>query len=295
MTEDLTALNRQALDSAKQYMGRTGWGSIILVVIALAGTFMTLSLYTQGELSSWVALLLIAVFTYFAYTPLHEAVHGNIHGDKQPLKWLNELCGYLVAPLISIPFTSHKKEHMVHHRYTNQGKKDPDFMVSAMAKGPVAAIVTVLHFLWLQNSYYVTHYWKDAEIFERFIYCIEVFISIGWRAVFIAYFPTIETAFVIILGYLIGGFFTAYWFAFRPHMPYQDSARYRNTNAMILPVWMKPLEWFWLGQNLHVIHHLFPRVPFYCYPKLFREIEPILRAQGTPIIGIYSREPLELK
>ena len=90
---------------------------------------------------------------------------------------------------------------------------------------------------------------------------------------------------------MLGGFFTAYWFAYRPHIPYQDPTRYRNTNSLIMPAWMKPVEWFWLGQNLHSIHHLFPRVPFYRYHALHREIEPVMRAHGTPIVGIFSRQP----
>ena len=60
-----------------------------------------------------------------------------------------------------------------------------------------------------------------------------------------------------------------------------------------MPRWMKPFEWFWLGQNLHSIHHLFPRVPFYRYHALHREIEPIMRAHGTPIVGIFSRRPVD--
>jgi beta-carotene hydroxylase len=57
-----------------------------------------------------------------------------------------------------------------------------------------------------------------------------------------------------------------------------------------MPAWMKPLEWFWLGQNLHSIHHAFPRVSFYRYHALFREIEPNMRALGGPVIGIFSRK-----
>jgi hypothetical protein len=33
------------------------------------------------------------------HTPLHEAVNGNIHGGRDRLGWLNDLCGYRVAPL----------------------------------------------------------------------------------------------------------------------------------------------------------------------------------------------------
>lgn len=109
---------------------------------------------------------------------------------------------------------------------------------------------------------------------------------------FIALVDQPGTAGVILLGYLFGGFFTAYWFAYRPHLPYRESKRYRNTNSLIMPRWMRPFEWFWLGQNLHSIHHLFPRVPFYRYHALHREIEPILRAHGTPIVGVFSREPV---
>ena len=63
----------------------------------------------------------------------------------------------------------------------------------------------------------------------------------------------------------------------------------KSASSLLMPVWMKPLEWFWLGQNLHSIHHLFPRVPFYRYHALHRRIEPIMRAHGTPILGVFSR------
>ena len=28
-------------------------------------------------------------------------------------------------------------------------------------------------------------------------------------------------------------------------------------------------------QNFHLIHHLFPRVPFYLYPKAFHSLKPV--------------------
>lgn len=81
--------------------------------------------------------------------------------------------------------------------------------------------------------------------------------------------------------------FTAYWFAYRPHLPYAEPARYRNTNSLIMPAWMKPLEWFWLGQNLHSVHHLFPRVPFDRYHALHRRIE-----LATPRKGVQHGQAL---
>lgn len=291
MSHDLTTLNKQAIAAAKAHMGIVAWPTVALTFATVSAFMLTLALFATGLLPVWAATLLIGALTYFSYTPLHEAVHNNIHGEHDRLSWLNHLCGYLVAPLIAVPYQSHRLEHFTHHRYTNQADKDPDFIISGMSKGPVAALLTVLKFLWVQNSFFARQHWSSATRKERITYCAELLVSIGWRVVFLALVNQAGAVVVVLLGYLIGGAFTAYWFAYRPHLPYKEPKRYRNTNSLIMPRYMKPLEWFWLGQNLHSIHHLFPRVPFYRYHALHREIEPVLRAHGTPIIGIFSRRP----
>lgn len=292
MSQDLQVLNRQAVAAAKQYMGQVSWLTVGLVMVVLAGFMTNLALFASGILNPWVATLILAALTYMSYTPLHEAAHGNIHGKHDDLRWLNDLCGYLVAPLIAVPYASHRLEHFTHHRYTNQPDKDPDYIISGMGSGPLGAVMTVIRFLWTQNTFFVSQHWRTASLKERIIYCVELTLSLGWRVAFLALVDVNGAAWVVLLGYLMGGLFTAYWFAYRPHIPYKNPARYQNTNSLIMPTWMKPLEWFWLGQNLHSIHHLFPRVPFYRYHALHREIEPILREQGTPILGIFSREPI---
>ncbi|MGP9830955.1 fatty acid desaturase family protein [Marinobacter sp. NSM] len=291
MTEDLTTLNKQAIAAAKQHMGEVAWPTVALTFATVVSFTLTLALFMAGALPVWAATLLIGALTYFSYTPLHEAVHNNIHGEKDQLTWLNHLCGYLVAPLIAVPYQSHRLEHFTHHRYTNQPDKDPDFIISGMGKGPFSALLTVLRFLWVQNTFFARQHWGSASRREKVIYCAELFVSIGWRIAFLSLVSQSGAVVVVLLGYLIGGAFTAYWFAYRPHLPYKEPKRYRNTNSLIMPAYMKPLEWFWLGQNLHSIHHLFPRVPFYRYHALHREIEPVLRAHGTPIIGIFNRHP----
>ncbi|WP_242634333.1 fatty acid desaturase family protein [Marinobacter salicampi] len=292
MSQDLAVLNKQAISAAKNHMGDVAWPTVMLVAVVLTGFVTNLWLFASGALSVWLALPVLGALTYLAYTPLHEAVHGNIHGGHERLRWLNDLCGYLVAPLIAIPYASHRHEHFTHHRYTNQPDRDPDYMVSGMGRGLIPAVITVIRFLGVQNSFFARQHWATASVKDRTIYCMEVLVSLGWRVVFVVAVDLPGTLSVVVLGYLFGGFFTAYWFAYRPHIPYQEPKRYRNTNSLIMPKWMKPLEWFWMGQNLHSIHHLFPRVPFYRYHGLHREIEPILRAHGTPIVGIFSRQPM---
>ncbi len=289
MQQDLNALNKQAIATAREYTGEVAWPTVLLVVLVLAAYIANLALFANGLLPLWAAIPICAVLTYLSYTPLHEAAHGNIHGGQDRWQWLNDLCGYLVAPLISIPFSTHRVEHFTHHRYTNQPDKDPDFTVSGMRSGLLAVVLVGLRFLWMQNTFLFRDYWATASLRERVIYWTEVSVSIGWRVAFVLLVARESDLTMILVGYLLGAYFTVYWFAYRPHHPYEDASRYRNTNSLIMPPWMKPLEWFWMGQNLHSIHHLFPRVPFYRYHVLHQRIEPALRAHGTPIIGVFSR------
>lgn len=292
MDHDLSALNKQAIATAREFSGGFAWPTVALVVIVLTAFVANLVLFALGQTPFWAAALIYAALTYMSYTPLHEAAHGNIHGGNDRLKWVNDLCGYLVAPIISVPFSTHTVEHFTHHRYTNQPDKDPDYVVSGMRHGLLAFVVCGLRFLWTQNSFLFRDYWDTAPRREKLIFFCEIGLAIGWRVAFLLLAPWESALALLVVGYLAGAFFTAYWFAYRPHLPYEESARYRNTSSLIMPTWMKPFEWFWLGQNLHSVHHLFPRVPFYRYHALHRQIEHAMRAHGTPIVGILSRRPI---
>jgi beta-carotene hydroxylase len=290
MSQDLSALNKQAISAAQHYMGKVCWFTVALTALVVACYIANLVLFANGVLPAWGATIVMAVLTYMSYTPLHEAAHGNIHGNNDRLSWLNDLCGYVVAPLISVPYASHRHEHFTHHRYTNIEDKDPDFVVQGLGKGLLIGSLTILKFLWVQNTFFAQKRWDSASSKEKLIYSLELCFSLGWKLAFILMVDQPGTAVVIILGYFMGGYFTGYWFAYRPHLPYKEAKRYKNTNSLLMPKWMKPFEWFWLGQNLHSIHHLFPRVPFYKYHALHKEIEPVMRAHGTPMIGIFDQQ-----
>lgn len=290
-----SVLNKQAISAAKQHMGELAWPTVILLLLVVIGFVANLWLFSIGLTPLWAATIIYAALTYMAYTPLHEAVHGNINGRYENMAWLNSLCGYIAAVIFLVPYASHKIEHFTHHRYTNQPDKDPDYIVRNMGNNLFTMITTGFQFLWVQCTFLFHEHWAKASLRERITYCAEIFVSLGWRVAFVAFIGREFDWLLLLLGYFIGGFFTAYWFAYRPHAPYDNSQRYQNTNSLIMPTWMKPLEWFWLGQNLHSMHHLFPRVPFYRYHALHREIEPVVRELGTPIIGAFSREPIAPK
>lgn len=293
MSQDLNTLNREAIASAQRYMGRFAWLTLALCLFVSFAFVANLYLYLNGILPAWAATIILAFLTYGSYTSLHEAAHRNIHGRFHNLSWVGELCGFLSAPLIMIPHSSHRPEHLDHHRYTNDERKDPDFCVNGMGKGFWQFILTPWRVLWTHNTYLLRNRnWENTTATAKLIYLLELVVSFGWRILVVALSPNLETVAVLFLGYVGGAYFLIYWFAYRPHWPYETRGRFVDTASLIFPRWLKPVEWLWMGQNLHSVHHAFPRVPFYLYHSVYREVEPAFRAHGGPVLGIFSREPI---
>ena len=71
----------------------------------------------------------------------------------------------------------------------------------------------------------------------------------------------------------------AFAFDWLPHHPHTNRERYRDTNVILFP----GLTFVLLSQNYHLIHHLYPTIPFYSYGRVFRKLRPFLEEQGSPI------------
>ena len=82
-----------ALNAAKNYMGAVAWPTIALGLTIPLAYLCTPLLVISGSLHLFVGLLLMSVFTYAAYTVLHDAAHGSISGSHKELRWLNEMLG----------------------------------------------------------------------------------------------------------------------------------------------------------------------------------------------------------
>ncbi len=71
-------------------------------------------------------------------------------------------------------------------------------------------------------------------------------------------------------------------FQWLPHYPFDRTDRYGNTRISLWPGGMFAT----LQQNLHLMHHLWPSVPFYNYRRLFLALRPVLIEEGSPIQGL---------
>lgn len=268
-------LNRNVLKIAKEYSGSVSVLTIVVSFFAIFLYLLALLLFANNLLSPSLTVPLLAVVTFISYTPMHEAVHGNIGGKNKTYRWMDKAVGYLMAPIIAIPYTSHQKEHIMHHIHTNKDR-DPDAHIKNWFTSPKQFFLGTIRIIKTQNTYVMNNYTR-----------LEIFISLGWRLLFV-FFTGLTSIPVLFLGWFFGAFLTLYLLSYLPHKPYNDTTRYKNTNIRLFPIqWIENIIF---QHNLHAIHHLFPMIPFYNYRKVFQRIKPIMKEKGTPFISVFNNE-----
>lgn len=79
----------------------------------------------------------------------------------------------------------------------------------------------------------------------------------------------------------LAGLPLAILFSWLPHVPFDSTERFHNTRITTF----RGSTWLLLQQDRHLIHHLYPSVPWYRYRAVFRELRPLLEAEGARIEG----------
>ena len=72
-----------------------------------------------------------------------------------------------------------------------------------------------------------------------------------------------------------------FFFVWLPHFPYEHTDRFRNTRITLFP----GSTWLLLQQDRHLIHHLYPSIPWYRYRAAHRELAPLLSEQRAVVAG----------
>jgi beta-carotene hydroxylase len=277
-------LDQAAISAARTHMGEFALPTVCFAVAIIVSYAAVIGLALAGTLALAVAVPLVAMQTYYAYTVVHEATHGAISGSRQSLRWVNEALGYIASWIVMVPMTVHRHEHLAHHRNTNDPESDPDYLYSRLASSPLSMLRLAPRVLWTQYQYYFRHRWGKGPRSQDIAMCVEVFAMVAPRVgVCLAGF-WLEGLVLFVLAWMIGMAILIFLFAYIVHAPYQATGRYLDTCTIQVDGPLgRIVTWLWACQNYHSIHHLFPRVPFYRYRALFGEIEQIMVAKGAPI------------
>ena len=245
---------------------------VFLATICVSATTLAVTGSYQGWLPWWAATTLGLVGGFAGFTPIHEAVHGNV----SRLKFLNATMGHVCSLLLTGAFQPYCYLHREHHLHTNLPNDDPDCWCG---KGPSWA----LPMRWLtQDIGYLQFYfarWGTRPILERadLLFCSTLYVVLALGS--LLFNPPL--CYALFIGWFIPARLAltalAATFSWLPHQPHSATDPYHATTVRSSP-W---LTWVLLGQNFHLVHHLDPSIPFYKLERKWKENHDEFRSRGA--------------
>jgi beta-carotene hydroxylase len=242
----------------------------------LGASYALLGLGSAGYLAwgwpAWATIAMNAVAIYVGFTPLHESMHGIAHESK----WVNATIGRLAGIPFTVPLPLFRAAHYEHHSHTNDAGRDPDLVV---AHAPRALLP-----LWLlgvvatyRTAFYGRRLWRSTG---QLVEAMAMDVAIDGVLISAIVGGWIGSLAVVWLGpAAFAVLFLAFAFDFLPHYPYDTSARYFDTRVYPGRI----LNALLLGQNHHLIHHLWTTIPWYRYRRVFTATQSDLVARGCRI------------
>ncbi|WP_299222983.1 fatty acid desaturase [uncultured Aquimarina sp.] len=269
----------------QKYSGKVAWPTILLFGFLCIGYVLLWYFYTKGFSGIWISSI-GAPLAYGMFTIAHEASHGNISGGVRSFAKLEQVLGWVSSFFLLFPFSAFVVIHLRHHAHTNDPVNDPDHYVNG--SNPLSiffrCVTLIGHYFGLTLG---SHSKKNAamkSIRNQSIVFLFILMSILSTVIALGYGDALF--FVFILSALIAAPILAFSFDWLPHYPHNNLSKYHNTRVVTIP----GLEFLSLYQSYHLIHHLYPRVPFYKYRSCFLDIESELLEKQSIIEGFRSKD-----
>lgn len=264
------------------------WPTLALALILPTSLISVIALGFTDALPLWVCTPILAAISYAHYTLVHEAIHGNVVARPRGAAWINTLVGWIGALGMGAGWPALQRTHVLHHAHTNT-ERDPDITVKGtflqLLKKWLVGLPTSLLPLFALKFINPGRYQRVGKILSPAEIAQVSAVTLFTLALLAAAFATGRLADWLMLWFLptkLGILLLNIFFQWLPHHPFDRTERYLNTRVSLWPGGTVLL----LQQNLHLMHHLWPSVPFYNYARLFHRLRPVLRAEGSRVEGL---------
>ncbi|MBW4668624.1 MAG: fatty acid desaturase [Cyanomargarita calcarea GSE-NOS-MK-12-04C] len=215
----------------------------------------------------WLCFTMNVLALHMAGTVIHDACHQSAHRNRV----INAALGHGSALMLAFAFPVFTRVHLQHHGHVNDPEDDPDHYVST--GGPLWLIF--VRFLYHEVFFFKRQLWRKYELlewfFSRLIVIAIVYISIQYN--FLGYILNFWFIPAGVVGVALGLFFD-----YLPHRPFVERDRWKNARVYANPI----LNVLIMGQNYHLVHHLWPSVPWYNYQPTYYLMKPLLDEKGCP-------------
>ncbi len=247
------------------------------VGLFLSGYFLAFLSIWEWYKGDWPLPLLVAT----AFLALHiegTVIHDACHKAAHPIPWINQLMGHGSAILLGFSFPVFTRVHLQHHMHVNDSKNDPDHIVSTF--GPIWLIAP--RFFYHEVFFFQRKLWKKYELFqwgiERSIFITIILAGIKFDFMNLIYNLWFGPA--LMVGVTLGIFFD-----YLPHRPFRSKNKWHNSR--VYP--SKFMNILIMGQNYHLIHHLWPSIPWFEYKIAYEKTKSLLDLKGSPQrVGIFE-------
>ncbi len=228
--------------------------------------------YLWGVVPAWAAIVLGVLARYLGFTVLHDSTHRAAHRNRA----VNEAIGWLPGLALTLTVPVFRSCHTKHHTNTNNPEIDPDYDVG---RGPAwLRPVWLISPLWTYRGRYFRMGWAKNNR-DRWA---QVAVDVVIVASIVAAIATGHVVDLLVVGIVpLFGAVALLTLAFDliPHWPYDSTERFYDTRA--LPG--RALNIVFLGQNYHLVHHLWNSVPWYRYQAVYDETRDDLEAIGARV------------
>ena len=232
--------------------------ALMLIIISTCGYFL-------WNWLGWCCFCANVLALHLAGTIIHDASHNSAHRNRI----INAILGHGSALMLGFAFPVFTRVHLQHHAHVNDPDNDPDHFVST--GGPLWMIAA--RFFYHEVFFFKRRLWRKYELLEWFLSRMFVLtlVFLGLHYGFIDYITDFWFVPALVVGITLGLFFD-----YLPHRPFKERDRWKN--ARVYPSAI--LNLLILGQNYHLVHHLWPSIPWYKYQPAYYATKPLLDAKG---------------
>ena len=289
------ALSAEEQAAVARFAGGFGWPTVLLALLLTVVEVGTIVLWSLGIVPLAIGFVVNSLAAYAWYTVHHDATHKAISGRDPRLRRVELACGSLAGFAMQLEFRSYSANHLRHHAHTNT-EADPDLFV----KGSLAQIP--VKWAMLSTLATVGALPRGDRLVARVLTSKGIRLPLAdsdrdrsdrSRGRRFAQAGLILLLISIPLGFFVPAFFL-WWlpsrfgililmacFQWLPHFPFDRTDRFGATRINRFP----GSTWLLLQQDRHLIHHLYPSIPWYRYRAVHRELRSLLESKGAIIEG----------
>ena len=230
--------------------------------------------YWLWEWPHWCCFVTNTIALHICGTVIHDSCHQSAHRNSV----INAILGHCSALLLTFAYPVFTRVHLQHHAHVNDPENDPDYYVST--GGPLW--LTPIRFLSHEVFFFKRQLWRKYELLEWFLsrFLIVTIFCVSIQYHFLGYILNFWFIPSYIVGLALGLFFD-----YLPHRPHHERDRWKN--ARVYP--NKVLNVLIMGQNYHLVHHLWPAIPWYNFQPAYYAMKPLLDEKGCDqSLGIFQ-------